>query len=168
MFCTQQSHVSDKKVQRLLELKLANQWHLRVRVREIKIPESAGNKKKWLFYLHKHFILSAFALSTLKLTTFQIKMLILMFFDKKNQGLIKDQNLTPVLQSFSRAFNMHANPAFLSWRFCRGENFKRTYMAGDNEYKNHGSKDTGTLAEKEVHLLGCSLSWTSLEEDTLI
>lgn len=41
-------------------------------------------------------------------------------------------------------------------------------MAGDNEYKNHGSKDTGTLAEKEVHLLGCSLSWTSLEEDTLI
>lgn len=79
---------------------------------------------------------------------------------KKNQGLIKDQNLTPVLQSFSRAFNMHTNPAFL--------NFKRTYMAGDNEYKNHGSKDTGTLAEKEVHLLGCSLSWTSLEEDTLI
>ena len=37
-----------------------------------------------------------------------------MFLIKKNQGLIKDQNLTPVLQSFSRVFKMHTNPTFLS------------------------------------------------------
>ena len=40
-------------------------------------------------------------------------------------------------------------------------------MAGDNELKNQGSKDTGTLAEKEVLLLGYSLSWTFFEEGTL-
>ena len=39
-------------------------------------------------------------------------------------------------------------------------------MAGDNEQKNYGSKDTGTLAEKEVLLLGCSLSWTFFEDGT--
>ena len=43
---------------------------------------------------------------------------------------------------------------------------KTTFMDGDNEKKNHGRKDTDTLAEKEVLLLGCSLSWTFFEEGT--